>query len=338
MYKKEELIKYISNEIKKGRWKEGDKILSESQLIDYFHVSRFTARSALDNLKRQNVIDTVKGKGSFVKSSNIKTKNYIAILTIDKVFTDNLKESFVYLLNEIKKNIYDNGYTPVVCLKNGILEIEETFPDVMSNSAGVISLYATEFDLAKFAEVKIPIVSTLHINPTSYPTVLFDYLNYYNKVISLIKKYKNILIFDYRNDLVCHDVYRDIFTFYSFNRFFERYNQKLLFSSGKKKINEKQLIKILDEIKDKPDCIVFLDDTIFNVASKLMPQYNHIFSKTKIIIYISECFDYEGKYPITKIHFSLDEMGKQTVNLLIKMINKEYISKYNIYIKPKIME
>lgn len=338
MNKKEEIIYYIINEIKKGRWKEGDKILSESQIMDYFSISRFTARNALNELEKKDIIETQKGKGSFVKTKNIKTKNYIVILTIEKVFQEELKESFLYLIGIIKKYITEKGYVPIVLIKNKVLDFDEAFPDILSSTAGVINMYASENDLEKFKEKKVPVVSTLHVAATQYATVIFDHLSYFNKLVSLIKNHKDILVFSYKQELVSYNVYWDIFSFYALNNYFDRYNLKMLTLSKEKKIKTKEIISALDRVEKTPQSVVFLDDTIFKSASECFPKYDHIFSNTKIISYSSELWNYDSKYPVTQIKFSLDEMGRETVNLLLKIINREYTDRYNIYLKPKIIK
>lgn len=337
MNKKEEIVYYIINEIKKGRWKEGDKILSESQIMDYFSISRFTARNALNDLEKKDIIETQKGKGSFVKTKNIRTKNYIVILTIEKVFQEELKESFLYLIGVMKKYIADRGYVPVVLIKNKVLDFDEAFPDILSNTAGVINMYASENDLEKFKEKKVPIVSTLHVAATQYATVIFDHLSYFNKLVSLIKNQKDILVFSYKQELVSYNVYWDIFSFYALNNYFSRYNLNMLTLSNEKKIKKREIITALDKISKLPQTVVFLDDTIFRSASEYFGRYDHIFSNTKIISYSSELWNYDGKYPVTQVKFSLDEMGRETLNLLLKIINREYIDRYNIYLKPKVI-
>ena len=60
----DDLIKNIKN----GTWAIGASVPSEHQLMEQFHISRNTARDALNEIEQQGYIYRVPGKGSFVAS------------------------------------------------------------------------------------------------------------------------------------------------------------------------------------------------------------------------------------------------------------------------------
>lgn len=62
----EEVFNQIVVRISEGDWVEGEKLPSESQLCEMFHVSRISVRAALQKLKGQGLITTKPGVGSFV--------------------------------------------------------------------------------------------------------------------------------------------------------------------------------------------------------------------------------------------------------------------------------
>lgn len=63
-----QISQIILNQIEQGIFKPGTKLPSESELIECFGVSRITIRSALAELIDEGVINSIKGKGSFVAS------------------------------------------------------------------------------------------------------------------------------------------------------------------------------------------------------------------------------------------------------------------------------
>ena len=65
-----EIKKYILDNIASGQFSIGDKIISESQLMKMFNVSRMTARQAIGELQNENILVTIKGKGTFVQSND----------------------------------------------------------------------------------------------------------------------------------------------------------------------------------------------------------------------------------------------------------------------------
>ncbi|MCQ8190835.1 GntR family transcriptional regulator [Streptomyces rugosispiralis] len=53
--------------IDKGRFREGDKLPSETELVDHFGVSRMTVRNALSLLQQEGLVLSEHGKGVFVR-------------------------------------------------------------------------------------------------------------------------------------------------------------------------------------------------------------------------------------------------------------------------------
>ncbi|MCC4318679.1 GntR family transcriptional regulator [Streptomyces malaysiensis] len=53
--------------IDKGRFREGDKLPSETELVDHFGVSRMTVRNALSLLQQEGLVVSEHGKGVFVR-------------------------------------------------------------------------------------------------------------------------------------------------------------------------------------------------------------------------------------------------------------------------------
>jgi len=59
---------HIEDKIKSGSWKPGQKLPSEKSLCEHFNISRTVVRQTLSELASDNLIKTIKGKGSFVSS------------------------------------------------------------------------------------------------------------------------------------------------------------------------------------------------------------------------------------------------------------------------------
>lgn len=64
-----QIVGNIRYDIDSGKLREGDKLPSEKQLCDLYHVSRVTVRHALDELAEAGYLEKRRGKGTFVKSS-----------------------------------------------------------------------------------------------------------------------------------------------------------------------------------------------------------------------------------------------------------------------------
>jgi GntR family transcriptional regulator len=67
----QQLSDLLSEAIHDGRLMSGDQLPSENELIACFNVSRFVVRQTLNNLNRQGLIQTQRGRGSFVAAQKI---------------------------------------------------------------------------------------------------------------------------------------------------------------------------------------------------------------------------------------------------------------------------
>lgn len=67
----EEIIEHVKMMIVKGEVKQGEKLPSERDLADYFHVSRVPVREALKILEYLGVLYNVRGDGMYVKSIDV---------------------------------------------------------------------------------------------------------------------------------------------------------------------------------------------------------------------------------------------------------------------------
>lgn len=66
-----EIKQYILDNIESGVYLVGEKIESETTLRDKFNVSRMTVRQAINELQNENILETIKGKGTFVLSEDV---------------------------------------------------------------------------------------------------------------------------------------------------------------------------------------------------------------------------------------------------------------------------
>jgi len=67
----EQIYESILEKIQNKEWAVGDKIPSENQICQEYHVSRVSARSAIQKLQAQKLIVTKPGRGSFVASNHM---------------------------------------------------------------------------------------------------------------------------------------------------------------------------------------------------------------------------------------------------------------------------
>lgn len=76
---KDQIFDQMISQIVNGVWKPGDKIPSENELASIMGVSRISVREAMQKLTAIELIETHRGKGSFVKE--FTTNSYLQSLT-----------------------------------------------------------------------------------------------------------------------------------------------------------------------------------------------------------------------------------------------------------------
>ncbi|GCE08766.1 GntR family transcriptional regulator [Dictyobacter aurantiacus] len=62
----EQVYQHLLSEIKSGRLRGGDRVPSEKELAEQFNVSRITSKKALENLMQAQLVERIRGKGTFV--------------------------------------------------------------------------------------------------------------------------------------------------------------------------------------------------------------------------------------------------------------------------------
>lgn len=72
---REQVFDQMLNQIVNGVWKAGDKLPSENELTKILGVSRISVREAIQKLVAIDLVETHRGKGSFVKE--FTTSNYL---------------------------------------------------------------------------------------------------------------------------------------------------------------------------------------------------------------------------------------------------------------------
>lgn len=61
-----QVVQFLSDTISSSKWKPGDRIPSEADLMEIFGVSRITIRSAISELVEEGILTRAQGKGTFV--------------------------------------------------------------------------------------------------------------------------------------------------------------------------------------------------------------------------------------------------------------------------------
>ena len=124
MKKFEKIVTWIQEEVRSGRMVSGEKLPSEQELSEQFQVSRQTVRRALEELVKENIVESRRGSGSYIceeacsilgnierKRSDHEEKRITVMLTYIDTYI------FPIIVREIEKKVTQAG---------GILQIAMT--------------------------------------------------------------------------------------------------------------------------------------------------------------------------------------------------------------------
>lgn len=70
MYK--QIVNLLRRQMNEGQLKKGDKLPTEPEMMDIYHVSRRTIRTAVDELEKSGIVRRVRGKGTFITENEDK--------------------------------------------------------------------------------------------------------------------------------------------------------------------------------------------------------------------------------------------------------------------------
>lgn len=98
-----QLKQSLEEDIRGGKWKPGDKIPGETELIDLFGVSRTVVRQALKEMVYEGLIRREKGKGTFVSEPKISSKSLLQ--SLDGFYQDMAKKGFEPITKVLEQGI-----------------------------------------------------------------------------------------------------------------------------------------------------------------------------------------------------------------------------------------
>ena len=106
----QKIINSLSADIKRGKFKAGDKLPSEKELMNIFSTSRITVTRALREMESMNLIYKLKGKGSFVSSGEAKTTPLTKIISLVLPHKEDFFSGGYQYSRQISKNCRKHGF------------------------------------------------------------------------------------------------------------------------------------------------------------------------------------------------------------------------------------
>ncbi len=122
---------WIKSEINKGTYKDGDKMLSENELMEKFNFSRQTIRLAISKLENEGFLEKIKGSGTYIK---IRNNNFIKETRNIGVIITYLDEYiFPEIIKGIENVLSNNNYNITLGITYNKVEKETSILNSMVN-------------------------------------------------------------------------------------------------------------------------------------------------------------------------------------------------------------
>ncbi|MNW39580.1 Arabinose metabolism transcriptional repressor [compost metagenome] len=166
----QKIYQQIKEDIQNGKYKPGEQIPTEKELMEIFEVSRLTAKNAMNLIAEEGWINRVSGKGSFVselaadQTIRDDTGNSKLIGLILAGFSDSYGTE---LLRTIVNELNQRGYHTILKISNESQELETEYLNELV-SLGVRGILI----LPVQAEFHNP--ALLKITLSNFPIVLMD--------------------------------------------------------------------------------------------------------------------------------------------------------------------
>lgn len=138
---------YIIDQIRLGVWKSGDKIATESQLVEMIGVSRVAVRQAIERLVAISVLNKVQGSGTYVEQKEkmsimsasifgLDEEFMMKILEFRRMFDSYNMELFIQRATEEEISVLQHNYSEMIAAKGDMqkfYKLDQIFHDIVAN-------------------------------------------------------------------------------------------------------------------------------------------------------------------------------------------------------------
>jgi DNA-binding GntR family transcriptional regulator len=310
--KYKQLIKSIEKAILNGDYKRGDHLPSINSLRKRFGVSRDTVLLAYGNLKLRGIVYAIPGKGYYIKTENVSTKERIFLLFDEfNSFKEDLYNSFLKHLDKgVEVDIFFHHFNIAI------------FSKLIFDNIGVYNSYiimpanlkGVHLILDKLPKESVYILDQTQKELSKYPSltqnfkedVVFGLTESYQQ----LKKYKKV-VFVYLKEKQPKEMLK------GFKKFCKTHKVKYEIISN---IEEKKIAK--DEAYLIPD-----DRTLIRLIKTIRDSKLIIAKDIGIISYNDTLLKEIVEDGITTISTDFKEMGQRLASMIL---NKEDIKIENV--------
>ena len=194
--KYKQIVSSVEDNLTNGLLKKGDKLPSINSIKNKFSLSRDTVLTAYNELKARGIVESISGKGYYIKSENIDVTQKIFLLFDElNAFKEDLYNAFLNNLGENKQvDIFFHHFScdmfrKLIYDSIGNYSYYVIMPANLNNTASVIE---------KLPSDKVYILDQTQDELAEYPAIYQNFQDdiYYSlkQSLVLLNKYKKIVL------------------------------------------------------------------------------------------------------------------------------------------------
>ena len=297
-----QIVVSIEDGLTSGLLKKGDKLPSINSIKTKFSLSRDTVLTAFNELKSRGIVESISGKGYYIKSENIDVTQKIFLLFDElNAFKEDLYNSFLNSLGDNKQvDIFFHHFS------------EDMFKKLVNDSIGNYSYYVimpanlrnTDTLIKNLPSDKVYILDQTHEELSQYPAIYQNFEDdiYYSlkQSLVLLNKYKKIV-------LLFPEKKQPLGMLNGFQKFRKNTNfpHEVINSIHDRKLEKGEVYLILD------------DNNLIVLIKKTKEQNLKIGEDIGVISYNDTLLKEIVEDGITTISTDFKEMGKRLAQMLL---------------------
>ena len=194
--KYKQIVLSVEKGLTDGSLKKGDKLPSINSVRDRFLLSRDTVMMAFNELKMRGIVESISGKGYYIKSEDIAVTQKVFLLFDElNAFKEDLYNAFLNSLDDgIQVDIFFHHFSYDVFKKH----IYDSIGNYNYYVIMPANLTETELVIDKLPEDKVFILDQTHEALKQYPSIHQnfedDIYKSLNQSLDLLKKYQKIVL------------------------------------------------------------------------------------------------------------------------------------------------
>ena len=301
MYK--QIVTSVEDGLMNGKLKKGDKLPSINSIRDKFSLSRDTVLMAFSELKARGIVESVSGKGYYIKSEDIKIKQKIFVMFDElNAFKEDLYNAFLQNLQpDIQVDIFFHHFSFDVFSKhikdaNGNYNYYVIMPANLNQTKHVIDRLPVD---------KVYVLDQMPDELKHYPSI---HQNFQNDIYNSLKQAFQLIIKYQRLVLLFPDSKQPLGMLKGFQKF--RKETKFPY----------EVIKTLEGFTPKKgEAYLILDDRDLIVLIKKIKELNlEIGRDIGIISYNDTLLKEIVEGGITTISTDFKQMGRRLAEMIAK--------------------